>query len=142
MSSTDADRRPTTLQPAGWPRPAGYAYGMAATGRIVCVSGMIGWDAQQRLAGPDLVSQTRQALANIVAVLAEAGAAPTDVVRLTWYIVDRREYLASQAPLGAAYREIMGRHYPAMAVVEVSGLLEPGARVEIEATAVITAASG
>ena len=141
MSSTDGDRHPaasapTHLHPPGWPRPAGYAYGMAATGRLIVVAGMIGWDAQHRLVGADLVAQTRQALANIVAVLAEAGARPADVVRLTWYVVDRSEYLASQQPLGAVYREIMGRHYPAMTVVEVSALLEPNARVEIEATAV------
>jgi len=125
------------LHPAGWPRPKGYAYGVVAEGRVVCLSGIIGWDAQGRLVGDDLVSQARQALVTIASLVREAGGAPSDIVRMTWYVVDKREYLAAQEPLGAAYREIIGRHFPAMSVVEVKGLLEDRARVEIEATAIL-----
>ena len=125
-----------TLQPPGWPRPRGYANGVAASGDLVFVAGMIGWDATGAFA-PDLAAQVRQALANVVAVLAEAGAGPADVVRLTWYVTSRADYLAQQAEIGAAYREVMGRHFPAMAVVEVSALVEERALVEIEATAVL-----
>jgi enamine deaminase RidA (YjgF/YER057c/UK114 family) len=125
------------LQPEGWPRPRGFANGVLAEGRMVFVAGMIGWDAAGELAGDDLPSQVRQALANVLAVLAEAGAGADNVVRLTWYVTDRREYLAQQREIGAAYREVMGRHFPAMAVVEVSGLVEERAKVEIEATAVL-----
>jgi enamine deaminase RidA (YjgF/YER057c/UK114 family) len=125
------------LQPPGWPRPRGFANGVVAEGRLVFVAGMIGWDAAGEFAGDDLPSQVRQALANVVAVLAEAGGGPSHVVRLTWYVTDRHDYLAQQAEIGAAYREVMGRHFPAMAVVEVSGLVEERAKVEIEATAVL-----
>jgi enamine deaminase RidA (YjgF/YER057c/UK114 family) len=126
------------LQPPGWPRPRGFANGVLAEGsRLVFVGGMIGWDETGTFAGDDLASQVRQALLNIVAVLQEAGGGPADVVRLTWYVTDRHEYLASQKEVGAAYREVMGRHFPAMAVVEVSGLVEERAKVEIEATAVL-----
>ncbi|MBX3702273.1 MAG: RidA family protein [Steroidobacteraceae bacterium] len=125
------------LQPAGWARPRGYANGIAAEGRQVFVSGQIGWDAGQRIVSDDFAAQARQALANIVAVLAEAGAKPEHLVRLTWYVTSRDEYNASLAGIGAAYRELIGRHYPAMSVVIVAGLLEPRARVEIEATAVV-----
>ena len=125
------------LQPPGWPRPRGYANGVEAEGRLVFVGGMIGWDASGEFASDDLAAQVRQALENVVAVLAEAGAGPEHVARLTWYVTSREEYLASQREIGEAYRVVMGRHFPAMAVVEVSGLVEARAKVEIEATAVL-----
>jgi enamine deaminase RidA (YjgF/YER057c/UK114 family) len=125
------------LQPPGWARPRGYANGIAAEGRQVFVAGQIGWDAGQRFTSDDFAGQLRQALANVVAVLACAGAVPEHIVRMTWYITSRDEYLASLAEVGAAWREIMGRHYPAMSVVVVAGLVEPRAKVEIEATAVV-----
>lgn len=125
------------LQPEGWPRPRGFSHGIVAEGRTVFVAGMIGWDAAGEFAGDDLPTQVGQALRNVLAVLAEAGAGPENVVRLTWYVTDRHEYNASQKAIGAAYREVMGRHFPAMAVVEVSGLVEERAKVEIEATAVL-----
>ena len=125
------------LQPAGWARPHGYANGIAAEGRQVFVSGQIGWDGEQRFASDDFAAQTRQALANVVAVLACAGARPEHLVRLTWYVTSRDEYNASLAEIGAAYRELIGRNFPAMSVVVVAGLLEPRAKVEIEATAVV-----
>jgi enamine deaminase RidA (YjgF/YER057c/UK114 family) len=123
------------LQPPGWPQPRGYANGVEADG-IVFTGGMIGWDETGAFPHEDLAGQAGQALRNVVAVLAEAGARPEDVVRLTWYITDREEYLAQAKDLGEAYRAVMGRHYPAMAVVVVAGLLEPAAKVEIEATAI------
>ena len=126
-----------TLQPPGWAAPKGYANGIEARGRLVFVAGQVGWNAAQRFESDDFVGQTAQALKNIVAVLREAGATPAHVVRMTWYVTDRREYWASLPALGKAYREIMGRHYPAMTAVEVSALVEEGARVEIEATAVV-----
>jgi enamine deaminase RidA (YjgF/YER057c/UK114 family) len=126
-----------TLLPPGWPRPSGYANGVAAQGRMVFTGGLIGWDATGALAGDDLVGQFRQLLHNILAVLAEAGAGPEHLVRMTWYILDREEYRANLRELGAIYREVIGKVYPAMAVVQVSGLIEPGARVEIESTAVV-----
>ncbi len=125
------------LQPPGWPRPRGYANGIAARGRLVFVSGMIGWNADGRLASDDFSAQAGQALRNIVEVLRAAGARPEHIVRMTWYVVDRREYLAAGSTLGAVYREIIGAHYPAMTAVEVSALMEDRARVEIEATAVV-----
>jgi enamine deaminase RidA (YjgF/YER057c/UK114 family) len=128
---------PITLQPAGWPRPRGYANGMMAEGRIVVTGGMIGWDAQERLVATDLVGQTAQALRNVVAVLAEAGAGPADVVRLTWYVTDLEAYRRSGKELGAVYRAVIGKSFPAMAVIGVAGLVEPGALVEIEAMAVL-----
>ena len=124
-------------QPPGWPRPRGYANGIEASGRLVFVAGQIGWDANGDFPSADLPGQVRQTLSNVVAVLAEAGAGPEHVVRLTWYVVDREEYLGSQKEIGEAYREVMGRHFPAMAVVIVAGLVEADARVEIEATAVV-----
>jgi enamine deaminase RidA (YjgF/YER057c/UK114 family) len=127
----------TILQPPSWARPKGYSNGVAVSGRMVFVSGMVGWDAQSRLVGKDLVSQTRQALANIVAVLEEGGARPEHIVRMTWYVVDKAEYLRAQKELGEVYRAVIGRHFPAMTAVQVAGLVEEGARVEIEATAVI-----
>ena len=128
------------LQPKGWIPPKGYANGVAARGTQVFVGGQIGWNAQQQFESDDFVAQARAALRNIVAVLAEAGARPEHLVRLTWYVVDKREYLASSQALGRAYREIMGLHYPAMSAVEVTALMEDAARVEIEATAVVPTA--
>jgi enamine deaminase RidA (YjgF/YER057c/UK114 family) len=124
-----------SLQPPGWPQPKGYANGIEVDG-LVFTGGMIGWDETGAFPHADLAGQAGQALRNVVAVLAEAGAKPEDVVRLTWYITDREEYLAQSRALGEAYRAVMGRHYPAMAVVVVAGLLEPAAKVEIEATAI------
>ena len=125
------------LQPPGWPRPRGYSNGVAAEGRLVFVAGQIGWDETGAFPAEDMAGQVRQALRNVVAVLAEAGAGPEHVVRLTWYVTDREAYLADPAGIGQAYRDVMGRHFPAMAVVVVSALLEPSAKVEIEATALI-----
>jgi enamine deaminase RidA (YjgF/YER057c/UK114 family) len=125
------------LQPAGWTPPKGYANGVAARGTLVFVGGQIGWNGQQQFESDDFVAQSRQALANVVAVLAEAGARPEHVVRMTWYVVDKREYVGSYRALGTVYREIVGRHFPAMTAVEVKALIEDRARVEIEATAVI-----
>jgi enamine deaminase RidA (YjgF/YER057c/UK114 family) len=127
------------LQPPGWPRPRGYANGVAAPGdgTLVFVAGQIGWDASGSFPAADLVGQTRQALANVLAVLAEAGGRPEHVVRMTWYVVDREDYLASAAAIGEVYREAMGRVYPAMSAVQVSALMEAEAKVEIEATAVV-----
>ena len=127
------------LHPAGWAPAKGYANGIAAEGRFVFVGAMVGWNAVQQFESADFVAQSRQALANIVAVLAEAGARPEHVTRMTWYVVDKREYQACGKALGIAYREIMGRHYPAMTAVEVVSLMEDAARVEIEATAVVPA---
>jgi enamine deaminase RidA (YjgF/YER057c/UK114 family) len=125
------------LQPKGWPRPKGYANGVRARGEMVFVGGMIGADSEGRFA-EGFIAQMKQALANIAAVLAEAGASPQHIVRLTWYVVDMDEYLAELPALGAAYREVMGRHFPTMAVVAVTRLVEPMARLEIEATAVLS----
>ena len=124
------------LQPPGWPEPRGYANGIAASGRLVFVGGQIGWDASGAFAS-GLAAQVGQTLSNILAVLGEAGAGPEHVVRLTWFIVDREDYLARQKEIGAAYRSVMGRHFPAMAVVQVAALVESQALVEIEATAVV-----
>jgi enamine deaminase RidA (YjgF/YER057c/UK114 family) len=125
------------LQPPSWPRPRGYSNGTAARGTMVFVGGQIGWNAEGRFESDDFAAQARQALANVVAVLAEAGGKPEHIARMTWYVTDRREYVAAYKAVGEAYREIMGRHYPAMTAVEVSALVEDRARVEIEATAVI-----
>ena len=134
-SKTD-NSGPQVLQPSGWPMPKGYANGMAADGRLVVTGGVIGWDTQGHLA-PDFVGQVRQTLANISEILAAGGARPEHLVRLTWYVVDIEEYLASLKQLGKVYREIFGAHYPAMALVQVVRLVEKEARVEIEATAVV-----
>jgi enamine deaminase RidA (YjgF/YER057c/UK114 family) len=128
------------LHPANWVKPRGYANGIAAEGRMVFVGGQIGWNAEQVFEAKDLVGQTRQVLKNIVEVLAEAGGRPEHIVRMTWYIVDKAEYLAGLREIGAAYREVMGKHFPAMAMVQVVALIEDEARVEIAATAVIPAA--
>ncbi len=125
------------LQPADWPKPRGYANGVAARGTCVFLAGMVGWNHEGTFESDDFVDQVRRALQNIVTLLAEAGGRPEHLVRLVWYVTDREEYLRSQEALGRAYREVIGRHYPAMSVVEVKGLVEPGAKVEIEATAVI-----
>ena len=125
------------LQPAGWTPPRGYANGVATRGTLVFVAGQVGWNAAQRFDSDDFVAQATQALRNVVAVLAEAGARPEHIARMTWYVVDKREYLGSLPALGDAYRGVIGRHFPAMTAVEVRGLVEEGARVEIEATAVI-----
>jgi len=125
------------LQPPGWVRPKGYSNGVAARGRQVYVSGMIGWDAECRFQTDDFVEQARQALENVVAVLKEAGAGPEHIVRMTWYVLDRQEYLQAGAALGAAYRDVIGRHYPTMSAVQVTALMEERARIEIEVTAVV-----
>lgn len=125
------------LQPPGWARPCGFANGIAARGNLVFTGGLIGWDEHCRFPSGTLSDQVRQTLKNIVCVVAQAGGKPEHVVRLTWYIIDKREYLAQRREIGTAYREVMGRHYPAMAILQVSALLEEGAKVEIEATAVI-----
>ena len=124
------------LQPPGWPRPSGYSNGVAARGKVVFAAGQVGWDAERRFP-PGLPEQVEQALRNIVAVLAEAGAGPEHLARLTWFVTDRQDYLDRQRDVGAAYRRVLGRHYPAMTLVQVAGLVEPQALVEIEATAVI-----
>lgn len=125
------------LQPPNWPRPKGYSNGIAARGELVFVSGMIGWDESGKLVGKDFTAQARQALKNIVAVLKEANARPEHIVRMNWYVADRTAYIDAQKELGAIYREIIGAHYPAMTALEVSALMEPGALVEIEVTAVV-----
>ena len=127
---------PQVLQPSGWPMPKGYANGMAADGRLVVTGGVIGWDTQGHLA-PDFVAQVRQTLSNISEILAAGGAKPEHLVRLTWYVTDKREYLARLAEVGRAYRRVLGRHFPAMTLVQVAALLEERAKVEIEATAVV-----
>ena len=126
-----------TLLPPGWPRPKGYANAVSASGRIIFTAGLVGWDEEERFTAPDLVGQFRQILYNLIDILAEDGAGPEHVVRMTCYVVSRDEYVAGLAGIGEAWRETMGRHYPAMAVVEVSGLVEPAARIEIEATAMV-----
>jgi enamine deaminase RidA (YjgF/YER057c/UK114 family) len=134
-----ATDRPTALQPEGWPVPKGYANGMMAEGRILVTGGVVGWDADSVF--PDgFVAQAAQTFRNIRAILAEGGAEPHHIVRLTWYVVDVDEYLASLRELGRAYRESFGAHYPAMAVVQVVRLVERKARIEIEATAVVPTA--
>jgi enamine deaminase RidA (YjgF/YER057c/UK114 family) len=126
------------LQPEGWVKPRGYSNGIAAEGRLVFVAGQIGWNAACEFESDDFVEQTRQALSNVVAVLAEAGATPGQITRMIWYVTDKQRYLAAAREVGAVYREIIGAHYPAMTLV-VAGLLEDRALVEIEATAVIEA---
>jgi enamine deaminase RidA (YjgF/YER057c/UK114 family) len=126
-----------TLNPPGWPRPKGYSNGIAAHGRMIFVAGQVGWNADERFTSNRFVDQARQALTNIVAILREGGAGPEHLVRLTWYVLDKSEYLKSGRELGEVYRAVIGRHYPAMTAVEVKGLVEEGALLEIEATAVI-----
>lgn len=125
------------LQPPGWAPAKGYANGVAARGTLVFVGGQIGWNAQQQFETDDFIAQTRQTLQNVVAVLKEAGAGPEHMVRMTWYVIDRVEYNARLKELGAAYREVIGKHFPAMTCVEVAALMEARAKVEIEVTAVL-----
>jgi enamine deaminase RidA (YjgF/YER057c/UK114 family) len=125
------------LTPPGWAQPKGYSNGVAGTGRMVFVSGQVGWDEQQVFHTDDLVGQVRQALKNIVAILAEAGAAPTEIVRMNWYLADKLEYNARLPEIGEVYRNIIGKHYPAMTALQVCGFIEAGAKVEIEATALL-----
>jgi enamine deaminase RidA (YjgF/YER057c/UK114 family) len=126
-----------TLLPPGWPRPKGYANGIAASGRLVFTGGVVGWDEAERFVADTLAGQFRQVLVNTLAILAEGGAGPEHVVRMTWYITSREEYVGGLAEIGAAWRELMGRNYPAMAVVVVAGLVEPAAKVEIETIAMV-----
>jgi enamine deaminase RidA (YjgF/YER057c/UK114 family) len=125
------------LQPPGWARAKGFSNGIAANGRLVFIAGQIGWTGEGKWEARDFAGQFKQALKNILAVLKEAGGQPQHIVRLTWYVVDKKEYLASLKEVGVAYRELMGKHYPTMAVVQVTGLVEDQARLEIEATAVV-----
>jgi enamine deaminase RidA (YjgF/YER057c/UK114 family) len=127
----------TILQPDGWSKPIGYANGIAAEGRLVFIGGQVGWNAAGVFEAEDLVGQVRQTLLNIVSVLAEAGGEPPHITSMTWYLIDKADYLANLKGIGAAYRAVIGRHYPAMAAVQVMALMEDRARVEIQATAVI-----
>ena len=127
----------TLLQPEGWVTPKGYANGVAARGTMVFTGGQIGWNAQQQFETDDFIEQTRQTLQNVMAVLKEAGAGPEHMVRMTWYVIDRDEYNSRLKELGAVYREVLGKNFPAMACVQVAGLMEERAKIEIEATAVI-----
>lgn len=129
------------LQPPGWTKPRGYSNGIAAEGTQIFVAGQIGWNAQCQFETDDLAAQTRQALENIVAVLVEAGATPADITRMTWYIVDKHEYLTATREIGHAYRDVIGNHYPAMTLVQVAALLEDRAKVEIEVTAMVSGKS-
>ncbi len=125
------------IQPGGWKRPRGYSNGVAARGELLCIAGQIGWNEREELVSSDFAQQTAQALRNVVAVLAAAGAKPEHLVRMTWYVTDKHEYSASSKRVGELYREIIGDVYPAMTLVQVAALLEDGAKVEIEATAVV-----
>jgi enamine deaminase RidA (YjgF/YER057c/UK114 family) len=125
------------LHPKNWKRPNGYANGIAAEGRLVFLAGQVGWNFEQKFESADFVAQVRQALANIVALVAEAGGRPEHIVRLTWFVLDKREYLSRLRELGDVYRSILGRHFPAMSLVQVEALVEDKAKVEIEATAVV-----
>lgn len=140
MSGQDAPLE--FLHPRHWKRAKGYANGVAADGRLVFVAGQIGWNADQQFESRDFVAQVRQALANVVAVVAEAGGEPAHIARLTWYITDRQEYLARLPEIGEVYRGIMGRHFPAMTMVEVRALMEADAKVEIEASAMVPRRAG
>ena len=132
----DSDSGQRVLQPASWPRPRGYANGIVATGQTIFLAGQVGWDTQGRFA-EGLANQVGQALGNVVTLLAEAGAEPRHLVRLTWFVTDLRAYRESQAAIGAAYRQVIGKHFPTMSVIGVAQLVEPEALVEIEATAVL-----
>ena len=125
------------IEPAGWPRPRGYSNLVSASGRQLFLAGQIGWNERMEFEADDLVGQARQALQNIATLLEAAGARPEHVVRLTWYLTDRAAYIQAGPALGAAYREVMGKHFPAMSAVQVAALVEPRALVEIEATAVV-----
>ena len=125
------------LQPPGWAKPKGFSNGIAASGKQVFIAGQIGWTGESKWEAKDFAGQFRQTLKNTLVVLAQAGGRPEHIVRMTWYILDKQEYLGALKEVGAAYRELIGRHYPAMAVVQVSGLIEDEAKLEIETTAVI-----
>jgi len=125
------------LQPPEWARPKGFSNGIACTGKLVFIAGQVGWTGDGKWEARDFAGQFRQTLKNIIEILKEANAKPEHIVRLTWYVLDKKEYIDSLGQVGLAYRELMGRHYPTMAVVQVSGLIEDQARLEIEATAVI-----
>lgn len=125
-----------TLQPAGWKRPRGYANGTAGSGEVICISGQIGWNEDCKFETMDFAGQAKQALKNIVAVLAEAGAEPSHIARMTWYVTNKKEYHAAYKELGIAYREVIGKHFPAMTAVEVNALMEAEAKLEIEVTAI------
>jgi len=125
------------IQPPGWPKPKGYSNGIVAKGRLVFVAGQVGWNAQEKFETSDFAGQARQALKNIVAILAEAGAGPEHICRMDWFLADLKEYNASLKELGAAYREVIGKHYPVMTAVQVGGFVETGAKLEIEVTAVL-----
>lgn len=126
------------LQPPDWPRAKGYSNGIKAQGSLVFVAGEIGWNpVTEKIETEDFVGQFRQCLTNIVAILEQAGAAPEHIVRMTWYVTDKQEYLGSLKGVGEAYRDIIGRHFPTMAAIEIKGLMEPGAKIEIETTAVV-----
>jgi enamine deaminase RidA (YjgF/YER057c/UK114 family) len=127
----------TSLQPPGWPRPKGYSNGVSARGRMVFTAGVVGWDAEERFVAQSLAGQFRQILENTLAILAEDGAGPDHIVRMTWYVTDRDEYLSSLPEIGAAYRDLIGKNFPAMAVVQVTGLVEVEAKIEIETIAVV-----
>ena len=126
-----------TLQPPGWLRPKGYANGVTASGRLVFTAGVVGWDENERFVAADLPGQFRQVLLNTLAILSEGGASAEHIVRMTWYVVSRDDYMARIAEIGAIYRELIGKHYPAMAVVQVAALVEPAALIEIETIAVV-----
>ncbi len=132
-----SNHKKVVLHPAGWTQPKGYANGVAASGRMVCVAGQIGWNAQQQFESDDLVAQVRQALLNVMTVLTEAGAGAEHIVRMTWYVTDKREYLARGREIGRVYREVVGDYAVAMSAVQVVALMEDRARVEIEVTAVV-----
>lgn len=125
------------LLPPGWPRPRGYANGISARGRLIFTAGVVGWDERQRFVAPDFVGQFRQVLKNTLAILAEDQAGAEHIVRMTWYVANREEYVGSLREVGLTYRELMGSHYPCMAAVQVAGLMEPEALIEIETTAVV-----
>ena len=125
------------IEPEGWPRPSGYAHGIVSEGRYLAIAGQIGWNERSELVGEGFTEQAAQALRNVIAVVRAAGGEPEHLVRLTWYVTDKQEYRDNVAALGTAYREIVGTHFPAMALVQVAALLEDGAKVEIEATAVL-----
>jgi enamine deaminase RidA (YjgF/YER057c/UK114 family) len=125
------------VQPDGWPRPRGYANGIVAEGRLLFIAGQVAWDENERFHSDDIVEQVRQALKNTLTLLRAGGARPEHVARMTWYLTDKREYLARYQEIGAVYREAMGKHFPAMSMVEVKALMEDRAKVEIETTAVI-----
>jgi enamine deaminase RidA (YjgF/YER057c/UK114 family) len=128
---------PQFLHPHSWKKPKGFANGIAAEGRLVFLAGQIGWNAEQKFESTDFVAQARQALANIVALVDEAGGRPEHITRLTWFVVDKQDYLARLPELGEAYRSVMGKHFPTMTLVQVVALVEDLAKVEIEATAVV-----